>query len=302
MKTIHSLFLVCVLILGACGAPTSAPTAELAATDTATPLPVAISTLTPVPIITETTVPPAAPEGFSPILYGRKFDKMTFILLGGVEGEGWLTPEMSAARFTGPLQYDIHTFRGESVQLAVDALQFSPPSKGFGIRIDSPVEGSGIVGVAQGWQVLKRDVEELASDNDFYEQVVMDWLKAKGVTSPQLGVLHVFRVDIEGDSVDEIFINATHLDESQHTTQAGDHSIVLMRKVVGNDAITLPVVEDIYDSQEPEITYPTTYSLGNFLDLNQDGVLEVIVDTQAWEKFGAIIYQIKDGNVIQVLP
>jgi hypothetical protein len=227
---------------------------------------------------------------------------MTFLLLGGVEKKMWLTPDMSAARFTGPLQYDVHPFQGESVQLAIDALQFSPPSKGYGIRTDTAVEGTGIVAVAQGWQVLRRNVEELASDNDFYKQAVIDWLTAKGVTSPQLGVLHVFRVDIEGDGVDEIFINATHLDESQHTTQAGDYSIILMRKVVGNDAVTLPIIGDIYDSQTPEVTYPATYSLGNFIDLNQDAVLEVVVDTQAWENFGAIIYQINNQDVNRVLP
>jgi hypothetical protein len=61
-------------------------------------------------------------------------------------------------------------------------------------------------------------------------------------------------------------------------------------------------VGDVYHSQELEITYPTTYSLMNFIDLNQDGVLEVIVDTQKWENISARIYQIKGQDVIQALP
>ena len=75
-----------------------------------------------------------------------------------------------------------------------------------------------------------------------------------------------------------------------------------MRKVTGNDAVTFPIVGDVYHSQELEITYPTTYSLINFIDLNQDGVLEVIVDTQKWENVGARIYQINGQDVLQVLP
>jgi len=74
-----------------------------------------------------------------------------------------------------------------------------------------------------------------------------------------------------------------------------------MRKVVGNDAVTIPIVGDVYHSQEPEITYPLTYSLANFIDLNQDGNLEVVVDIRKWEKFGAIIYQIDGQDVIQSL-
>ena len=153
-----------------------------------------------------------------------------------------------------------------------------------------------------GWTITKRAVSELSADGHFYQQAVIDWLNAEGISAPQLDDLHVFRVDIEGDGVDEIFISASHLDESQHTTKAGDYSVVLMRKVTGNDAVTVPIVGDVYHSQELEITYPTTYSLINFIDLNQDGVLEVIVDTQKWENIGARIYQVNGQDVLQVLP
>jgi hypothetical protein len=91
------------------------------------------------------------------------------------------------------------------------------------------------------------------------------------------------------------------LDESQHTTKAGDYSVVLMRKVIGNETATIPLAADFYISQEPEITYPRTYSIGNMVDLNQDGVMEVVVDIQKWEGFGAIVYQINGQNVTEAL-
>ena len=118
---------------------------------------------------------------------------------------------------------------------------------------------------------------------------------------PQLGNLQVFRVDLEGDGSDEIFISATRLDESQHTTKAGDYSVILMRKVVGNEVVTTLVTGDVYDSKEPEITYPRTYSLANFIDLNQDGVLEVVVSFLKWEGFGASVYQVNGQDMVQTL-
>jgi hypothetical protein len=77
--------------------------------------------------------------------------------------------------------------------------------------------------------------------------------------------------------------------------------MILMRKVVGNDAVTLPIVADVYHSRELEMTFPRTYSLANFIDLNQDGVLEVVVDIRGWEMFGAIVFQIDGDDVIQTL-
>ncbi len=117
----------------------------------------------------------------------------------------------------------------------------------------------------------------------------------------QLGTLQIFRVDLEGDGSDEIFISATRLDESQHTTKAGDYSIVLMRKVIGNEVVTTLVTGDVYSSKEPEVTYPRSYSLANFIDLNQDGILEVVVSFQKWEGFGASVFQVNGQEVTRTL-
>jgi hypothetical protein len=108
-------------------------------------------------------------------------------------------------------------------------------------------------------------------------------------------------VDIEGDGTDEVFISAAHLDDSQHTTKAGDYSILLLRQVLGNEAITKLVAGDVYRSLEPEITFPRMYSFANFIDLNQDGRLEVVVDIQKWEGIGAQVYQIDGDDIIQTL-
>ena len=314
MKTIHIQILACILILSACATP--APTAQLEST--APPLPtlslVPTSTPSPLPFPTFTptiTSPPTftpitmeMPTDFSPVVYGGKFHQAPyFILLGGVSRENWLAPEESVARFSGEATYSLHTLLQENKYFfRGTAPEFFPTSQSYSIQTDADIKEVGLLGVLDGWTITKRAVTELSADGQFYQQAVLDWLTTERVSAPQLDVLHVFRVDIEGDGVDEIFISASHLDESQHTTKAGDYSVVLMRKVIGNDAVTVPIVGDVYRSQELEITYPITYSLANFIDLNQDGVLEVIVDTQKWENVGARIYQINGQDVIQALP
>ena len=244
------------------------------------------------------------PADFSPILYGKRYDADTFfLLLGGLQGDVWLAPDLAFVRFLNipPSRYEIYTFAKGQFHIEGYAPQFSPTSKSYSMRAEETLNEIGMIGVAQGWPVLQRAVQELAADNELYRQAVLDWLAAEGVAEPQLDTLHIFRVDIEGDGVDEIFISATHLDGSQHITRAGDYSIVLLRKVAGNEAVTLLIVGDIYRSTSDEITYLCTYSLANFIDLNQDGTLEVLVDVERWERAGAILYQIEGQDVIETL-
>jgi hypothetical protein len=290
---------------------------QIEATRSATPsvmvsdLPTATPTIPPVPSNTpipeSISLPAAAVEpfmapDFSPILYGKKYDaNMFFLLLGGVQGNTWFTSEQAAAQFGGEWEYDVYTFANRKFSVRGHSPELSPPSRAYFIGTDVNFNEFGMVGVLHGWPVRQGNVHELSTENETYEQVVVDWLKAEGVAAPELGTLDIFRVDLEADGVDEIFLSATHLDESQHYTKSGDHSIVLMRKVVGNEVVTLRIVADIYRSGQAEITYPSTYSLGNFIDLNRDGVLEVIVDIQRWEGFGAIVYQVDGQNVTERL-
>lgn len=294
--------------------PTFTPWAAGTETALANPLP-APATLTAQAAVDQNalpTFPPPTdipgiaqekPTDFSPVLYGGKvFDTEFFLLLGGVSREVWLTPEESVARFSGEVTYSLSNLNIQAKYfLWGQAPEYSPACRVYSVRSDAGLDEAGFVAVVDGWAVTKRDVSELSPDLEIYQQAVGDWLKEAGVKNPELGTIQIFRVDLEGDGSDEIFISATHLDESQHATKAGDYSVVLMRKVVGNDVVTKLVVGDVYDSKELEITYPRTYSLANFIDLNQDGVLEAVVELRQWEDFGAIVYEIDGIDVSQVL-
>ena len=260
----------------------------------------ALATSTP-PAVTQEVI--AKPTDFSPVLYGGKlYDSTFFLLLGGAGKDEWLAPDESVARFSGEVTYSLNSMTQKAKYfLWGKAPEYSNTCKMYSIGTEATLDEGGFVAVVDGWEVAKRDVAELSADGQLYQQAVIDWLKTQGLDSPEIGDLHVFRADLEGDGTDEIFISATHLDESLHTTKAGDYSIVLMRKVSGNEVITKLVVGDLYDSKEPEITYPRTYSLANFIDLNQDGVLEVVVSFLKWEGFGASVFQVDGQNVTQTL-
>lgn len=307
--TIHFLFLGCILLLNACVAPPSAPTQE-GLDPTPSPLPA----FTLVPLPTQISVPEPSPTvspaltmwsgDFSHVLYGGKVYETTFfLLLGGVSRDAWLPPDESVARYAGEATYSLHSMTQEyKYFLWGKSPEFSPTCQTYSVSSEADPDESGFVTVLDGWDITKREVTELSADGELYRQSVTDWLASEGVDAPQVGSLQIFRVDIEGDGTDEVFISANHFrEETGHMTEAGDYSVILMRRVVGNDVITLGIVQDVYSSQGPELTFPRTYSLANFIDLNQDGVLEVVVEIRGWEKFGAIVFQIDGQDVIQTL-
>ena len=259
----------------------------------------------PTPLVTSspTTTPTAAmmQAGFSPVLLGEKFDADTFfILLGGVQGGSWLTAEQAAAKTAGASEYDVYTLAKGMYQVYGYAPVTYQPYPDYFLSTDATLDETGMIGVVHGWTARTGTVEELPSSNELYHQVVLDWLSQTGVADPQIGTIQIYRVDLEADGTDEIFISATRV-ESQHTTKAGDYSMILMRKVNGSEAVTIPVLVDMYASLKPGNPFPCTYTIGNFIDLNQDGVLEVTVEYERWEGFGGAVYQVKGQNVAKVL-
>jgi hypothetical protein len=249
-----------------------------------------------------TPTPVIWPRDFTHVTYGGKVYQNTFfLLLGGVSSDGWLAPDASVAHYSGEATYSLHNMEHAAKYfLWGQAPHYSVICQTYSIGTEVELEEGGFVATLDGWTVTKRAVTELAADSEFYQQATLEWLAAQGVQNPQLGDLQIFRVDLEGDGLDEIFISATRL-ESQHTTQSGHYSVVLMRKVVGNEVVTVLVAGDVYDSREQEMTFPLTYTPANFIDLNQDGILEVVVEFRGWEKFGASVHQVEGQEVRQVL-
>lgn len=79
-----------------------------------------------IPTITFTL--PAVPSDFSSILYGKKYDANTFfLLLGRLQGELWLSPDLAAAGFVHipSSGYDVYTLAQGKYQVDGQVLSLS---------------------------------------------------------------------------------------------------------------------------------------------------------------------------------
>jgi hypothetical protein len=336
MKKLVPTFVICISLLAACGAPPleggageepveepqEAPAAEeppfedeIPTSAPAMPVdsprpsfPETALTFTPAPQSMNPLSNPAQPSlTFSPILFRRYVDHYySFQLLGAYADGTWMKDEDVFDNFAYEQAvdvYDLNGFYGNT--LIHDITELAPPYCGsMYIGSDMDTSSGWQFAFYQGWQVTQRPWTDISVDSDYYMEAVADWLSAQGIAAPNVQITRVVRVDLEGDGIDEVFISASYFkspNPESPLTEYGDYSIVLLRKVSGDAVITLPVVADVYHFSQPEAAYPYTYLLSSFLDLNQDGNLEVILDVTRWEGYGILVFEIKGSEIIQAL-
>lgn len=273
----------------------TAPPSDLPVESTFTPGPPPRATFTTTPLLS------ATPNlTFSPIFYAFK-EGYSHILLGGItETGGWLSPQDVASQFSLDMNYDFfspNTF----AQIAGSTLKLSPTCQNYFIGSSDLIPDS-MVGVASHWIMEKRKTSTLATDDPAYIQALSEWFPSQGIPATEIHINRILQADLEGDGINEIFLSASYFkDASGHTAEAGDYSVVLMRKVEGNNVLTIPIIMEYYASGSPETPFPQTYTLVEALDLNQDGTLEVVVEVRRWEGGGAIVYEVNGQRVQEVI-
>ena len=278
------------------------PTPWVPGTETALAIASASPTLPALPTFdfsaTATLPPPVFEEGtFSPVFYGSN----SFLLLGGFQrDQGWISAENAFAYVNNEAEYDFFNPRG-SFKLRGSTLELSPTCRYHFMRSSASLPES-MVGVASGWVTEQREIRDLASNDPAYIQAVTEWFQSRGARPGEIQITRILQADLEGDGVNEVLLSATYFkDASGHMTETGDYSVILMRKVFGNEVLTIPLIAEYYVSSTPELSYPQTYAPAEAIDLNQDGILEVVVDVSRWEGAGAIVFRVDGQNVREVL-
>jgi len=276
-------------------APWVAGTETALAVASASPTPPALPTFTPPSLIS-----PTPDVTFSPVFHAFK-DSNSSILLGGVmEGRGWLSAENASAYVSPHLNYDFFS-PGITARIAGRALEFSPTCQNYFIG-SSDLMPDTMVGVHSHWIVEKRITQNISTDDPVYLQALTEWFQSQGNSPAEIHITRILQADIEGDGVNEVLLSASYFkDASGHMTETGDYSVVLMRKVIGNSVLTIPLISEYYVASAPELSFPNTYTLTDAIDLNQDGTLEVVVGVSRWEGRGAIVYRVDGQNAREVL-
>jgi hypothetical protein len=223
-----------------------------------------------------------------------------FFLLGGTKNGEWLSPEIVAPYVLEDETYQIYRMDGPGGVAKGKQPVFEEFCRMYRVETDSyPLSGPA-VGVTGSWDVVPRVAEEFPTDTPTYVDELTNWLKKKGFSEPVTEISQILRVDIEGDGTDEVLISASHfVDPTGHGVEYGDYSLVLMRKVVGDSVETVPVLANYYYQEYP-LQFPLIYAMTFPADLDDDGVLEILVGVERWEGLGIIVFEIDGTTVVPI--
>jgi len=231
-------------------------------------------------------------------------------LLGGWQGGAWIAGAATAAWLGGDETYrlyDLTGFHGAAV-----GSRPKPPTFAFCpiYQVDvqppaAPPAAGARFALAGNWNAQPRSIQALRTDLPTYRQAVAALLRTQGIQQPDVRLTTVLRTDLDGDGVDEVLITATRYerdDRNQPRTkaEAGDYSLVVLRKIVNNAVETIPLATAFYP-QATQFAAPNDYTLLGILDLNGDGKMEIIARSQYYEGSSMAAYEVIGTQVQKVL-
>ncbi len=128
-------------------------------------------------------------------------------------------------------------------------------------------------------------------------------LNAQGVAADiPVEIDRVFRLDIEGDGVDEVIIEANRVGERGDMPiflDPGHYSILILRRLQSDDSVANITLSVDVTSAENSKDYLTVVTVRGAADVNGDGTLELFTDYRGYEWGGRTMWTV-DGDDVAV--
>jgi hypothetical protein len=232
--------------------------------------------------------------------------QFTGYLMGGWSPRGWLKDKAAAPLLRGGETYRFYNLSGEvgsgggSRPAPLD--EDGPCTETLGVSFSDPPQVKGdLVAVGGPGQALPRRPRVLSTDQQVYRDAAAAILRQKGISSPVVRLTQVIRVDLEGDGEEEVLVTATHYAKGLGPRAVpGDYSLVFLRQVVQGKVVTHIVAGDFFP-KGVKFGAPGAHKVGAILDLNGDGVMEIVLCGRYYEGDWATAYQLRKGKVSEIL-
>lgn len=224
-------------------------------------------------------------------------------LFGAVAGSEWLASAVAARRLTGAERYRLYYLTGHlAPRLGSKARPPEESCSNYRVTIKALPNGyEAIFAVAGRWDALPRVPTSEDSNNPVYRGLVADLLHTQGITAPEVNISQVLNVDLEGDGERETLISA-HQRRGQGTSaREGDYALIVLQRQRQGKTEIIPVVQEYFPRGCVMECAPAIYRIAAILDVNGDGVQEIIVGFDYYEAKGKTIYMLEHNRFVKRL-
>jgi hypothetical protein len=226
-------------------------------------------------------------------------------LFGATRDGRWLTSEAAATRLNGSESYRLYNLHGEIAQARGSTPQ-SPQETCFNWAVEVNVPARTIqqepvlIGVQGPWDAAPRPARLQSLQETVYHQALSQWLLQHGIEDDNPQLKQIIRVDLDGDATDEVLLSAGNIDARSADAPVGGYSLVLLRKLIDGAVKTIPLLQNYYP-QGCQFCAPEADKVMAVLDLNGDGVMEIITGLNYYEGGASIVYELSGAQVTEVL-
>ena len=174
-----------------------------------------------------------------------------------------------------------------------------------------------------GWNLVPRQVTAMGTKNATYTTILKNYLGRNGLPDATPQIMQMFKVDLDGDDVDEVVIIAQNIIEREtagvtwevnkplsrsieipRNAKKGDYSLALVRKIVDGKVREIPLSQFIAQNNsnpnDAGWTLPLLHKAYQIADVDGDGIMEIIVGEHSNEGFSYQAYTIKGDKAVKI--
>lgn len=286
----------------ACSPAEVAETTSTSSTTTSTTSTTVPSSTTSAPPTTTTTVPPSTTTTDSGVAGTWATAPLIVAAWGAVGwwgGSGWVG-SFDSLPVAGGEDYQVVSVSNSGLVSGGPPVEVCEPLQNLGVELSQPEllgafpEPIGVA-VSAPW-VVRPHVFESFVDDGTHAGHARDLLSSRGLAVPSPVIRQLYRVDLEGDGVNEILVVAEDIAGLTWETTAGDYSIVFLRKVVDGEVQTAILGASVHPTATDD-DIPYSLSIGGVGDLNGDGKMEIVVSGLYYEGAWVEVWEWVDDDI-----
>jgi hypothetical protein len=224
------------------------------------------------------------------------------LLLGGTRDGKWITWKRTHGAIRGGEKYRFYRAKGadgESVGGKPVLSEASGNAYTIAFADRKPDDSAGVIGVAAPWNAMPRLVKEQNGNQKLYLAEVAKVLAEHGLRRATPHIVRMVRVDLTGKGQESVIIEAASPgfsvsnDSKPASGQLKTYSFVMARTPTPNGVRATLLHGEFARKGDDSVFHK--YSIGQVLDLNGDGAMEIVVETSYYEGGGDQVYEIKNG-------
>jgi len=224
-------------------------------------------------------------------------------LMGGVQNGKWIPPVRVGPRMKSETEFVLVGWngveeggvamgkKGETEDVCQDFTRMT-----FDLQQDHGVA----IGSGAKWNPVPRVPKAIDANAAAYKTIVTNFLRKKGIAKPVVRIKEAFRIDLEGDGVEEVVLSATYYKKGLSSNAAvGDYSFVIVRKSVGK-IVTDHLLQGDFILKKVTFGAPTENHVSAIADLNGDGKMEIVLNGSYYEGDFAGAFEMKNGKPVKI--